>query len=121
MHKKIIILIIALILISGCSAPETKTTQKTITFTIPEENNVKTYVVEDKKDDIEIGKFREKKNLLNEWYYYNNLEDEEKDRLIDKRTRRWVRIIDDELIVGYDEEEDELFYKFRTIEDLKDC
>ena len=120
MHKKLIILIITLILISGCS--ETKIEkQKTITFTIPEENNVKTYVVEDKKDDIEIGKFREKKNLLNEWYYFNNLEDEEKDRLIDKRTGNWRRVIDNELIVGYDEEEDELFYKFKTIEDLKDC
>ena len=120
MHKKIIILIISLILISGCSKPETKTMQK-ITFTIPEESNVKTYIIEDKKGSTEIGKFREKKNRLNEWYYYNNLEDEEKQRLIDKRTGNWRRVVDNELIVGYDEEEDELFYKFKTIEDLKDC
>lgn len=121
MHKKLIILTIVLILISGCSKPDTKTTQKTITFTIPEESNVKTYSVEEENPEFWLIETRDKRNELNEWYYYNNLEDEEKDRLIDKRTGNWRRVIDNELIVGYDEEEDELFYKFKTIEELGDC
>lgn len=121
MLKKIIILTIALILISGCSEPGIKPTQKTTTFTIPGESNLKTYVVEDKNTEIVIGSSREKKNILNKWYYYNNLKEEEKQRWIDKRTRNWRRVIDNELIVGYDEDEDELFYKLRTLADLRDC
>ena len=76
----------------------------TITFTIPEESNVKTYIIEEKSNTVDI---REKKNKLNKWRFYNNLEEEEKQRLIEKRTRNWRRVIDDELIVGYDKEEDE--------------
>ena len=112
------IFIISLILISGCSE-EIKET-KTIKFTIPEESNVKSYVVEDEETEIILGN-RDKKDMLNTRYYYQELEDKEKQRLIDQRTRNWRRVIDDELIVGYDEEEDELFYKFMAIEELRDC
>lgn len=118
MNKKITFLILTLILITSCSKPET--TSKIITFTIPEESNVKSYVVEDEETEIVLGN-RDKKDMLNTRYYYQELEDKEKQRLIDQRTRNWRRVIDDELIVGYDEEEDELFYKFMAIEELRDC
>jgi len=116
--NKITILILTLVLITSCSKPET--TNKVIKFTIPEESNVKTYVVEDEETEEILGS-RNKKDMLNTRYYYQNLEDKEKQRLIDERTRNWRRLIDDELIVSYDKEEDELFYKFLSIEDLRDC
>ena len=108
----------ALVLITSCIKPET--TNKVITFTIPEESNVKSYVVEDEETEIVLGS-RDKKDMLNTGYYYQELEDKEKQRLIDQRTRNWRRVIDDKLIVSYDKEEDELFYKFLSIEDLRDC
>lgn len=117
MHEKIaIILTVTLLLITGCSAPEPPA--EIIKIVIPEESNLKTYVVEDEEIEGVLGS-REKKNLLNTRYYYQDLENKEKQRLIDKRTRNWRRVIDDELIVGYDKEEDELFYKFLSIEELR--
>ena len=107
----------ALVLISSCSKPEAES--KVITITIPEESNVKMYVVEEDGSGVPVS--REKRDMLNTRYYYQELEDKEKQRLIDERTRNWRRVIDDELIVGYDEEEDELFYKFIMVEELRDC
>ena len=106
----------ALVLVSSCSKPEA---ENKITITIPEESNIKTYVVEDETSGV-LGS-REKRNMLNTRYYYQELEDKEKQRIIDEKTRNWRRVIDDEPIVSYDEEEDELFYKFITIEELRDC
>ncbi len=116
MHKITAILIVTLLLIIGCDKPEP--TAEIIKIVIPEESNVKTYVVEDEEIEGVLGS-REKKDSLNTRYYYQELESKEKQRLIDKRTRNWRRVIDDELIVGYDEGEDELFYKFLSIEELK--
>lgn len=113
MYKKLIILIITLILISGCSTQAIKPNKI---------GEAKVYTIEEgENDEAFFYKSREKRNELNKWYYYNNLEDEEKERLIEEKTGNWRRVIDNELVVGYDKEEDELFYKFQTIEDLEDC
>lgn len=144
MSKKIILLVLTLILVSSCSEPEvqTKPSPEIITYTISEgvkestevdsslgketdstteEDNLKTYTIGEKKTESGINGFREKKNRLNLRYYHQDLEEEEKQRLIEKRTRNWRRVIDDGLIVGYDKEEDELFYKFKELEELMDC
>ncbi|MBL7054567.1 hypothetical protein ISS05_02320 [Candidatus Woesearchaeota archaeon] len=116
--KYVIPMLIGLILISGC-AEEIKET-KMLTFTIPEEEKAefKTYSIEgEESDDAFFYKSWDKRNELNKRYYYDNLEDENQDRLIDERTRNWRRVLDNEMIVGYDDEEDESFYKFDPVND----
>lgn len=110
--------ILAILLLSGCSGNEIKPTM--VTYTISDEPNVKTFVIEDEAT-LKLGASREKKNYNNKVHYQWESEREEKQRLIDKKTKSWSRVIDQDRILGYDEEEDEFFYRTKTLEELRDC
>ncbi len=118
-----LIIIVSLLLFSGCSKTVSESSQVvTYTFIDGKEQVVfddyKTFTVEEDNPEYWLTESAQKRKYLSNRYYRNKLEEEQKEEWIGQRTKNWHRVYDGDIVNGYSEEYDGLYYKFTAIEDL---
>lgn len=115
--RYLIISVLSLVLLSACSDNKVEEPQVK-QYVIEEGPSTVTFEIAHKTDNDWLYETREKRNKLNEKYFDQDLAEEQKGRYIDKKTRNWRREIDGETIIGYNEDHDDLFYKFKSPKEI---
>lgn len=118
MRRLICFLVLGIFLLSSCSEQKAEPVEYTYRQIVLFEGNtpsMKTYTIEEDNENAWLFRSTERRKEISTYYSEQWEADYEEEREIEEKTKNWRRVIDGELIVGYDDEEDELFYKYNNI------